>query len=342
MKNWGLLLSALLLASLPASNNYKLNNYGFGSGGTAGSASTTYKLNGTAGEQSNIKVNSGNFATGSGNNGTQQANVPTIAITNPNNSYNSLLIVIGIQNNPSDATFAVAISTDSFTTTNYVKSDNTVGSSLALADYRTYAGWGSGSGTTVIGLTPHTLYSVKAKAMQGNFTETGYGPVASVSTADPQLTFSLSTSTQPSPPFSVAIGLLLAGTVVTAPSTINIAITTNGSQGAKVYISDSNSGLKSTAYPSATIASASTDLSSAGNGYGVQVSSASQVAALSPYNVATSNVGIISSAIRQILNSSGPTTAGTATITIKAKAASSDTAAPDYTDVMTFLAAGSF
>lgn len=342
MKSWGLFLSALLLAALPTSSNYKLNNYDFGSGGTAGSSSTNYKVNATTGEQSSVKTNSTNYATGSGNNGTQQSNVPTISITNISNNYNKLTIVIGPQNNPTDTLFAVAISTDNFSTTQYVKSDNTIGSTLVLADYRTYASWGSGTGTVLSGLAPFTTYYVKAKAMQGNFTETGYGPVASAATATPQLSFSLSTTSQPSPPFSINIGLLLAGTVVTAPDTINIAISTNGDQGASVYISDSNSGLKSTVYPTASIASATANLAAAGNGYGAQISSVNQVTSVSPYNGTLSSVGIISTSIRQLLNSTGPITAGTASITLKAKAATSDTAAPDYSDVLTFLAAGSF
>lgn len=332
-----------LLAALPASSNFQLHNYSVGAGGAATSSSTNFGVNGTAGEQSSVTVSSSNFADNGGNNGAQQANVPIVTITNPSNYYNKLKIVIDSQNNPTDATFAVAISTDNFTTTNYVKSDSTVGSTLVYpGDYRTLASWGGGGGALVIGLTAHTTYYVKAKAIQGKYSESAYGPVSNVATANPQLTFSLSTSSQPSPPFSIAVGILLAGTVVTAPDTANVAMTTNGEQGGSVYIADSNAALTSVAIPSATIPSSTADLTAASHGYGAQVASATQLTSTSPYNGASNNVGILSSTIRQILGAVAPVTAGSATISIMAKAASSDAAAPDYKDILTLIAAASF
>jgi hypothetical protein len=345
---WQRMVIGMVLAALPSSSSYKLHNYGFGNGGTAGSSSSSYSLNGTAGEQSRVKAGSTNDANLGGNNSAQQANVPIITITNPSSYYNKLKIVIDTQNNPSDTLFAVAISTDNFTTTQFVKSDNTVTSSLTYpTDYRTFASWGSGAGTLVIGLASSTTYYVKAKAMQGKYTETGYGPVSSVATASPQLSFALTTSSQPSPPFSINFGSLLAATVTNAPDTINLALSTNGEQGGTVYLSDTNSGLKSTVYPSAAIASASADLASAQRGFGAQVTSATQssggpFAALSPYNGASANVGITSTTIRQILASTAPVTSGAATILLKAKAAATDAAATDYSDKVTLLAAASF
>jgi hypothetical protein len=155
MKRWWI-VGGLLLAGLPASTNYQLHNYTFGSGGTAGSSSTNYKLNGTAGEQSGGTVSGTNFKDNTGNNGSQQANTPIVTLTNPANYYNKLKFVLDIQSNPTDTVYAIAISTDNFATTNYIKSDNTIGSTLTLADYQTYTTWGGASGANVLGLTPNT------------------------------------------------------------------------------------------------------------------------------------------------------------------------------------------
>jgi hypothetical protein len=99
-----------------------------------------------------------------------------VTLVNSSNWYNKLLLTIGPEANPSDAKFAVAISTDNFVTTQYVKSDFTVTSTLSFTDYQTYAAWGSGSGVMVRGLTRSTVYTVKAKAYRGHYTESGYGP----------------------------------------------------------------------------------------------------------------------------------------------------------------------
>lgn len=342
-----LTLALTALAAMPASNSFQLHNYGFGNGGTAGSSSATYSVNGLAGEQANGTDSGATIKVQTGNNGTQQANVPTITLTNSANYYNKLLLVIGPQANPTDATFAVAISTDNFATTNYVKSDGTVGASLVTSDYRNFASWGSGSGAFVIGLTANTSYTVKAKAFHKSYTETGYGPTVSAATVNPQLSFSLSTTSQPTGPFTINLGRLIAASVVTATDSINIGISTNGEQGGAVYISDTNAGLKSTSNPSATIASATADLAVAAKGFGVQVTTASQtsggpLASLSPYNGATANVGIIGATIRQLLSTSVPVTTGTATLAIKGKATAQDVAANDYTDTLTLLASGSF
>ncbi|MDQ3064816.1 MAG: hypothetical protein M3Q36_00920, partial [bacterium] len=167
----------MLFAALPSTPNYELRDFGFGSGGTAESGTVNYSLEGIAGELSGLDGTTLNYGLRPGLLSTQLANLPSApTISNPSNWYNKLLMVINTSNNPSDTTYAVAISDDNFVTTNYVQSDDTVGPALGLEDYRTYAGWGSGTGTTIIGLSESTTYDIKVKANQGNFTETGYGP----------------------------------------------------------------------------------------------------------------------------------------------------------------------
>src|SRR2546423_1905239 len=112
------------LASMPASTNYQLNNYGFGSGGVGSSSSTLYSANAITGEQSGVTATGTTYASNPGHNSTQQANVPAApSFTNPNNWYNKLKFVINTSGNPSDAKFLIAISSDNFVTTNYIHSD---------------------------------------------------------------------------------------------------------------------------------------------------------------------------------------------------------------------------
>ena len=109
----------------PSSQNYQLKSYEFGGGGGT-AASENYTQEGIVGEQATTDQASENFRIGSGLNVVQQANVPTVTITNDANWYNKLKVIIGIENNPTDTVYAIAISSDDFVTTNYVQSDNTV------------------------------------------------------------------------------------------------------------------------------------------------------------------------------------------------------------------------
>src|SRR6185437_15128686 len=123
-----------------------------------------------------------------------KANVPGApTLTTPNNNYDRILFVLNTSGNPSDTTYALEISTtsDFSSNVNYIKQDGTVGSTLATTDYKTYTNWGGASGTYVTGLTSNTTYYIRAKAQQGDFTESEYGPAASKTTNDPALTFTL-------------------------------------------------------------------------------------------------------------------------------------------------------
>lgn len=344
----GSLLGLLLFAALPGTTNYRLNSYGFGSGGGSGSTSN-YALEGKTGEISGQTSATANYKILPAYIGTRQANVPKLTSLDNNGGidYNKLHFVIDTQGNPTDAKFALEISTNSlFTGTSYVKNDLTVGGTLTTADFQTYAVWGGASGANIIGLAYGTTYWVRVSATQGNYTQSEYGPSLSATTANPSITFNLTTTSQANPPFSVGIGPLIAGSVGTSADTINLGLTTNAASGANLYILSKNSGLVS-ASTASTIASASVDLGSVGTGYGAQSSSASQSAggpltALSPYNGAANIVGVVDSSNRGLYTSAGPITSGVASLLLKAKAASTIVAASDYTDTLTVVAAGNF
>lgn len=334
----------MILLVIPSSANYKLDSFGFGSGGDENMSSSNYSIEGLTGEIS-ASQSSTNYSVKSGLLFLQEANTPTIALVNSSNWYNKLLVTIGIEGNPTDATYAIAISTDDWATTEWVQNDNTIGSTLGSEDYQTYSGWGSGSGTNIIGLTPGTTYKVRTKATHGLYTETGLGPEANAATSVVTLDFDIDVSasdTETAAPYVVAFGDLSVGSVNTATDKIWVDLSTNAENGGFVYVYGANSGLFS-ANTSYTISSSSIDLSSAGEGFGIRENSSSNLTFLSPYNVAADNVGIVDTTVREIVNSSfAPVSSGRASVLVKVKPSSIAPAASDYSDTITFISSATF
>lgn len=343
-----LLFSMLMLAAVPASNNFKLNNFGFGNGGTNTATSTTYSLQGIAGETNGPAGSGSTTKNKSGFIETEQANVPTLTFTNPSSYYNQLSFTINTANNPTDAKFALAISTDNFTTTNYVQSDNTIGPVLGPEDYQTNATWVA-NGSKVIGLLPSTTYYLKGKATQGKFTESGYSPVVTAATVSPELSFDIDvspTDSDTNPPYATNIGTIAQNVITTSTDRIWVDFQTNAQKGGKVYASAVNAGLHS-ATVSYTIASVTGDLTSLAEGYGIQSASATQsaggpIAAVSPYNGSSGSVGLVNTILSILYQTSNPITAGRASFVIKAKSKALTPPASDYTETMRLIAAGSF
>lgn len=342
-----MLVGMFLFAVMPSSTNYSLHNYGFGSGGTSNSSSADYSLNGISGETSGVASNSTSYSLKSGNNNSQQANVPAApTLSNPSNYYDKLQFTINPGSSPTDTKYAIAISSDNFATTEYIQPDDTVGTTFNATSYQTYALWGGSAGQTVTGLSPNTTYSIKAAAIQGNFTNTEFGPATSAATVSPMLTFSINTDSQTSPPFSTNFNELLPGTVTTASDKIWAKVTTNGDSGVDVYVKSANSGLKSS-HVSYTIPSVSADLSGQSVGYGAQGVATTQTSGgplsiASPYNVTGSYVGIVDNNTRVVFSSPAPITSGSGDFELLAKAASMTPASADYQDTLTITAAGMY
>lgn len=342
--------AGLLFAAFPTSSNYKLESYGVGSGGTSNSTSSNYALEGITGEVSGTQMSSSNYGIGSGLIPTQLANVPGApTLTNTSNWYNKLKLVIDTGGNASDTKFAVAISTDNFATTQYVKSDFTIGSSLAIADYQTYASWGGATGINLAGLSSGTTYKAKVRAMHGKFTESGWSATGSAATVNPSLTFDLdisATDTETAPPYNLAFSDLAPGAVISGSQKIWVDFDTNADFGGNVFVYGQNGGLKSTAV-AYTIAALTGNLAALTQGFGAQSASATQssggpFAVSSPYNGASDNVGILDTNIRPIYNTAAPITAGRSAIQLKAKVTSTAPPATDYADRITVLGAPSF
>jgi hypothetical protein len=334
---------------LPNTSNYKLNSYGFGSGGTANSSTSTYSLEGITGEVSGQTATTANYSTKPGFVETQQANVPTVTLTNPSNYYDKLKFVINQQSNPTDAKYALQVSTVSNFSSNikYVKSDLTLGATLTTADYQIYTTWGGASGANIIGLTSNTTYYIRAKATQGQFTESGYGPSSNAATVGQQISFcTYSTSGSCGGSNAVTFGALTANNITNSTTNIGVDFATNANSGGSVYIYSAYGGLRS-ASAASTLSSTTADLSVVSSGYGAQIvtvnqSSGGPLSKMSPYNSTGNNVGVLGTNVNTILNTSAPITGGNSAIQLQAKPSNTTPAATDYADVLTLIAAAAF
>ncbi len=349
---WGLPKINNLIFAGPSSTSYELIDYSFGSGGINNGSSTSYQLFGNSGEVEFGTGTSTSYKLNQGLTFTMMANVPPAPdLSNPSNFYNKLQLIINNGGNADDTEFAIAISTDNFATdTRYVQDDQTVGASLGSEDWQTYTAWGGITGFNITGLLANTTYYVKVMARQGNFTQSGYGPTDTAATVNPTLSFDLdirNSKSETSSPYTLNIGDLTPGSVVTATNLIWIDFSTNANSGGSIYINGSNSGLQSST-ASHTISAVSNDLASIGEGYGLQNASDTEsaggpMAAQSPYNGSAQNVGIVDSNKRLIYNSSGaPVTAGRTSMYVKAKINAVTPAASDYADTLTVIASGTF
>lgn len=351
MKKSFLLPIFVFLFAFPASTNYELNSFGFGAGGETTGTSTNYAGEFVIGETSETSLSGSNYDAWPGLLFTQFANTPTApTVTNDSNYYNKLKVVVNTASNPTNTTYAIAISDDNFTTTNYIQSDNTVGATLGSEDWQTYTNWGGASGEFVIGLDPGTTYYFKVKAERGGFTEGPWGPVASVATSSLTLSFDIdvaSTDTESGAPYVVALGTLSSGSVTTATDTMWVDLATNADGGGQVFITGSNAGLYSST-AGYTISSVTGDLSALSEGFGIRYNSLSEssggpLAVASPFDGASDSVGQITTVFQEIFNTtSSPIVGGRGSAVIKAKIKDLTPSANDYTETLTMVAVGTF
>lgn len=185
-----LLIPTVVVAQTLNSTNYQVEDSVFDSGGES-SSSTNYKSNDSISDIETGESNSTNYKTVPGFEPGAYPGVPgQPTFTNTGGTlYNSLdFVVVTGNGQQTDTTYAIAISSDNFTTTNYIQTDDTVG---ATAAFQTYSGWNSGTGERVTGLLPSTTYKIKVKARYGPDSESGYSLESSATTAAPSLTVSI-------------------------------------------------------------------------------------------------------------------------------------------------------
>lgn len=198
----------VVFALVLQSGNYQIENPSFSTGG-GNRNSATYRAQDATGTASGTS-NSTNYQVQSGAIPPIFPGVPGVpTLTNTGSTlYANLDFVIATGGNASDTQFAIAISSDNFTTTTFVKADDTITSATEV--WQDYAGWGSGSGERLIGLAPNTTYKIKVKARLGPNNESGYSNIASATTSNPSLTMTVA---------GVSSGTSVAGTTTNVTTT---------------------------------------------------------------------------------------------------------------------------
>ncbi len=330
-------LTSLIFAAFSNSTTYELQSFSVGPGATNNSSSSTYTVQGSAGEQTSGTSSSTTYTNGNGSINTEQINVPLApTLSNGSGAYtNELSVIINTNSNPSDTNYAIAVSTDNFATVNYVGAS---GTPQASQYYQSYTAWGGASGSFITGLNSGTTYEVKVAAMEGEFTNTNFGPYSTQATGASSTTFSLS-------PGTLSLGSLLPGSIITS-GTITFGFATTGLHGGSVYVSGTSNQLYSTVQAT-SIGSYTGNLTSTTQGFGIQVTSATQgsggpFSSVSPYNGTGNTVGSETTTPEQILNAPSYITGGSATAVIQAKASNITPAATDYSETLTFVATASF
>jgi hypothetical protein len=284
--------------------------------------------------------------------------------------YDRARFELDAEGNPTDTLYLIEISDDSWTTVQYVDGPtHVISSSKDINDYLTETSWEGGAWTedNVLGLTPGTEYKVRARALNGDFSESEAGPDQTASTTVPQIYLDLNiaggTWSSTSAPYSIDLGEVSKTSVTTATDYIWIDLGSNALSGAILSVRDANNGLYS-ATTGETIASQSEDLNTQSEGYGLKIDTSKRLPASgqpgflresTTYNAAGGDeVGAISTSPTTILcsieetggNCSGgtgtPVHEGRAAIWIKARSSFTRGSATDYTDTITFSATGTF
>lgn len=242
--------------------------------------------------------------------------------------YDRLNLTVNPSGNPSDTLFAIAISDDDFATYLYVQNDNSVGSVLGSEDYQTYDDWGNSSGFEVLQLESNRTYKARVKALNGDFTETGWSPEsAEASTEVPYITLEISNA-------EVYFGTLSANSV-SQTSGIDVTIDTNATSGYQTYISGTGNSVSGGLYNGSNlITSATTVLSAGTEGYGAQASSGTATIA-GKYGVSGNNVGSVDLIVSPLSSSASEVLSEVTNVLFKV-AISGVTEAGEYADTVYF------
>lgn len=210
----GIVVPAIAIAQTISGPNYQLENSTFDGGGEAGS-SANYSATESVGGIETGDSGSTNYKNPSGFQPGAYPGIPgqPTLINTGGVLYNSLDFIVATgSGQQTDTVYAIAISADDFTTTEYIQTDNTVGASQA---WQSYADWGAGTGERVTGLLSNTTYKIKVKASYGagndaEDSESGFSLEASAATTSQSLLVSINGSSS---------GTAVAGVTTTVNST---------------------------------------------------------------------------------------------------------------------------
>lgn len=198
----GFFTSSRATAETLSSSNYQLVNPEVDTGGGVSNSATYRSEDVIDANPADGLTNSATYRINSGFVPTAYPHIPgQPTFNNPSSSSSFLHFVIAQGGNSSDTNYAIAISSDNFTTTSYVQADNTVGVSPV---FQSYLLWGGASGQNVTGLSSNTTYKIKVKARYGADSETAFSVTAQASTTAGGVTLTFTIS-------GVASGVPVAG-----------------------------------------------------------------------------------------------------------------------------------
>lgn len=265
--------------------------------------------------------------------------------------YDRARIEIDVQNNPSDTLYAIQITTTSdWSYYGYIDGNTRTiksPSNLSIDDFLTKTDWENVADVyNILGLTPGTEYFVRISALQGDFTQSAFGPSKSAITAQPTLRMSLNVGAtygeDSSPIHTINFNYLSSTSVETANKLIWLSYGTNALNGISGSVIGENDGL----YSSESLYTITSDFYRANlagsEGFGI-VGSDIEDTLLGPTLVASDYVessyyagGIVSTGGRTVFTSSGnPLYDGVLGIKAFAKI-SSNTPTGEYEELLTF------
>ncbi len=349
LQNFSML--SLFLLIMPTSNTYTLESHAFGSGGLNNASSSAYGLHALSGEMTASNSSSSLFSLLPGLMNVQMSAKPNPPIwQNVDDDYNKLFFILDNSDFPTDAQFALSISTDNFVTTSFVKSDGTTSISLSEDNWQTHAEWGANSGQYVVGLLPNTSYQLRVMARHGIFTQGPWSESVSAQTSPLKVNFNFNVSQNNDnslPPFVLSLGEVSPGNTITSTEKIWISMETNAKDGMKILGVSLDPGLQSVT-TGHSIPLVAGNLDSMNEGVGIQVHSINQssggpIAAAAPFNGGGNVVGSLNNNAQVILHSSqNKINNGVASLSVKARTDFLTPAANDYVANFLLLAVAEY
>ena len=280
-----------------------------------------------------------------------------VAICGPSGCYDRARFEIGNSNNPADTLYGVMISTDNFVSDiKYIDGNTFWPESISthnLSDLHTKADW-EDPDFNLLGLQSSTTYYIKIFALHGDFTQSEPGPAASSTTSSGAVFFDIDIedsngiSAETNPPYGIsftgAYSLISGSTPTTAEDRIWIDATTNSQGGFAILTKGLNGGLQSNT-TGQTIVSATADLNTTSEGFGIQSEYINQdtypylgtISAMSDYSGTGNYVGIVGTSASKVYDADKPIFNGRMSLKVIAKPGTNKTAATDYQESIYFI-----
>lgn len=280
-----------------------------------------------------------------------------VAICGPSGCYNKARFEIDTNDNPADTLYSVQISQDNFISDiRYIDGNTFSPESISthnLSDFLTKIDW-ENPDFNIQGLQSGTTYYIRIVALHGDFTESQPGPIASATTSSGSVFFDIDIedengiTAETSSPYSIsftgAYELIRGSAPTTAEDRIWLDAATNSQGGFAIVIRGENGGLKSNT-TGQTIVSATADLNTVPEGFGLQSEFINQdtypylgsVSATPHYAGTGNSVGIVGTTPSKVYESSMPIYNGRMALKVIAKPGTDKVGATDYQETIYFV-----